>query len=100
MIHIEQKLEALKAIMEKQQTFQKEFLDISEASEYLNLSTSTLYKMTSGKELPYYVPRGKKIYFRRTELNTWIEKGKIQSSGELLTEVEDYLGRNLQNQSL
>lgn len=100
MENIEKKLEALKAIMEKQQTFQKEFLDISEASEYLNLSTSTLYKMTSGKELPYYVPGGKKIYFRRTELDTWIENGKIQPSGELLLEVEDYLGRNLQNHSL
>ncbi|MFT4801092.1 MAG: excisionase family DNA binding protein [Flavobacteriaceae bacterium] len=55
--------------MLKKQTFQqKEILTIEEASEFLGLSVSRLYKMTSNKEISYYKPGGKKIYLNRNEI--------------------------------
>ena len=73
----------------------KEFLDVKEASSYLNLSTSAIYKMTSSKEITHYVPGGKKIYFRRSELDRWIGASEVLSKGEFDAGVSDYLSRNL-----
>lgn len=88
------KLEAIEASIVKQKVLHKEFLDIKEASGYLNLSTSALYKMTSRKELPHYVPGGKKIYFKKSELDEWITEGRVESLNQFSEVVDDYLNRN------
>jgi excisionase family DNA binding protein len=31
-----------------------------------------LYKLTSGKEIPHYKPRGKMIYFAKEDLDEWL----------------------------
>ena len=31
-----------------------------------------LYKLTSGKEIPHYKPRGKMIYFAKVHLDEWL----------------------------
>jgi len=54
-----------------QNILSKEILDISEASCYLNLSTSTLYKLTSSSQLIHFKPNGKKVYFRKKDLDCW-----------------------------
>ena len=33
---------------------------------------SMLYKLTSGKEIPHYKPRGKMIYFAKEDLDEWL----------------------------
>lgn len=91
---IVQKLNEIEALILNQGYEKKEFLDVKEASSYLNLSTSAIYKMTSRKEIPHYVPGGKKIYFRKSELNTWIELAKITSTNEFDRSVANYLSRN------
>lgn len=89
------KLEALEALVKNQKYKykDKEFLDVKEAAGYLNLSTSTLYKMTSRKELPHYIPGGKKIYFRKRELDEWISEAKVTTIEEVNRKVDDYLNR-------
>jgi len=57
---------------------QKDILTISDAAEYLNLSKSALYKMTSKLAIPFYKV-GKKIYFKHTELLEWIEKHRAKT---------------------
>lgn len=66
-------------------------LTLEEAAEYLQLSKSRLYKMTSSKEINFYVPGGKKIYFLKDELDEWILSGKVTSIGELELETDNYL---------
>ena len=46
----------------------KEVLNLEEASLFLGISKSSLYKMTHKHELPFYRPNGKLIYFEKTEL--------------------------------
>ena len=46
----------------------KEVLTISEASAYLGLSESYIYKLTASKQIPHYKPNGKLVYFNRKEL--------------------------------
>ncbi|NRR91414.1 helix-turn-helix domain-containing protein [Winogradskyella undariae] len=76
---------------------QKEILTVEDATVYLQLSKSCLFKMTSKKEIPFYKPGGKKIYFKKSELDEWIFNGKVLSNDELDTDVEDYLSRTSKN---
>lgn len=54
----------------------KRFLNINEASAYLKISQSTLYKLTSTGKLEFYKPSGKLIYFERETLDNWITSNK------------------------
>ena len=38
----------------------------------VGISESMLYKLTSGKEIPHYKPRGKMIYFAKEDLDEWL----------------------------
>lgn len=97
MENIQEKLDELKELIITQSISQKEILTLKEAAEYLNLSASALYKMTSNKEIPFYCPGGKKIYFMREELKNWVLSGKVSSAWELESEVDSYLKRTNKN---
>ena len=57
----------------------KQTLTINEAAAFAGLAVSYLYKLTSTQEIPHYKPRGKMIYFDRSELENWLKQGKVNS---------------------
>jgi len=61
----------------------KQTLNIDEAAAFTGLAVSYLYKLTSTQEIPHYKPRGKMLYFDRSELETWLRQGKISSHSEI-----------------
>ena len=61
----------IKVLIEKPFTFE-------EASEYLQISKSYLYKLTSTKQILHYKPNGKLIYFIKDELDDWIMQNQIK----------------------
>ncbi|ARN78247.1 hypothetical protein BST97_09720 [Nonlabens spongiae] len=71
--------------------FQKEFLSVAELSIYLGISMSAVYKLTSKNEIPFYCPGGKKIYFKKQEINQWIEESRVIPDSEIL---ENGIGSN------
>jgi excisionase family DNA binding protein len=75
----------------EQLTLQKSYLNTKEASRYLNLSQSTLYKLTANKLIKFYKPRGKKIYFKREWLDLWIASN--DDHGKLRLNKEDQLAK-------
>lgn len=50
----------------------KQVFTFQEACMYIGISESMLYKLTSGKEIPHYKPRGKMIYFAKEDLDEWL----------------------------
>ncbi len=51
------------------------FLSFNEAVVYLGISKSTLYKLTSSKQIRFYKPKGK-IFFKEDDLvNFMTQKG-------------------------
>ncbi|WP_341221593.1 helix-turn-helix domain-containing protein [Polaribacter atrinae] len=76
---------------------QKERLTVKEASAYLQLSKSCLYKMTSNKEIPFYIPGGKIIYFKKSELDDWVFRNRTPSNYEIELELENNLFKPLNN---
>lgn len=94
---IQKELKEIKELLKKQTLQQKKFLTVEETSEFLGLSTSRLYKMTSDKEIPHYKPGGKKIYLNRQELEQWILRGRVDSINDVDDELDSYLGRTNKN---
>ena len=56
---------------------QKRFLTIKETSEYLNLSTSLLYKLVERKQVPH-TRIGRKILFDRQRLERFIDENSFE----------------------
>ncbi|MDA3813459.1 MAG: helix-turn-helix domain-containing protein [Candidatus Cloacimonetes bacterium] len=70
----------------KNSDFQKPYISLEEASEYLSLKKLTLYSYTSKNVLPYYKIR-RKILFKVSELNEFIENNRVKSNAEIETEA-------------
>lgn len=68
---IESLLERI-ALLEQTIYTTKKVFTFQEACMYIGISESMLYKLTSGKEIPHYKPRGKMIYFAKEELDEWL----------------------------
>jgi excisionase family DNA binding protein len=92
---IQSEIKEIKKLLLAQNLQKKEFLTVEETTVYLQLSKSCLFKMTSNKEIPFYKPGGKKLYFRKPELDEWVFKNRIPSNYELESEVENYLSKPL-----
>lgn len=81
--NIVQKLEVIEALIHDQNLNSKEILDFREACNFLSLSRSTLYKLTSKGCISYYKPNGKLIYFNKKELINWITRQRVESNREI-----------------
>lgn len=71
----------------------KTILSFDEASVYTGLSKSHLYKLTSTNGVPCYKPTGKKIYFKKEELDKWLLRNKKHSHYEIDEMAENHLMR-------
>lgn len=65
----------------------KTILNFEEACKYIGVSDSLLYKLTAAKEVPHYKPRGKKLYFKREEIDEWLLQNKHDAIGKI-TQIE------------
>lgn len=54
-----------------------------EAAEYLGLTLSYLYKLTSAHRVPFYCPMGRKILFKQSELEAFVEATRVPTDAEL-----------------
>ncbi|TKC00165.1 helix-turn-helix domain-containing protein [Pedobacter cryophilus] len=68
-------------------------LDVKQASKYIHLSVSRVYKFTSEKEIPHY-KKGKRLYFKKTELRDWLMTTKIKTRADIEKEAINYIIRN------
>lgn len=57
-------------------------LNIQEAASYLNLAQQTLYGFTSSRTIPF-IKKGKKLYFRKSDLDQWLSEGRKATVKEL-----------------
>lgn len=86
-----QKLNNIETMLQEQNLLKKDVLNLNEACTYLDMSASHLYKMTSQKLIPHFCPQGKKLYFRRLELDEWLLRNRQTSTDEIETMAANYL---------
>ena len=72
----------------------KNVLSFDEASKFLNLSKSYLYKLTSGNLIPHYKPQGKMLYFEMVELEAWLRQNPIKTQAQIEQEAQKYILNN------
>ncbi|WP_241147572.1 helix-turn-helix domain-containing protein [Alistipes sp. An54] len=51
------------------------------------ISPDYLYHLTSDKLIPYYKPNGKKIYFLKEEIETWLLRNRQDTVDEMQQQV-------------
>lgn len=61
----------------------KEVLTSDEASRYMGISKSYLYKLTMRGEIPHYKPMGKMCYFNRAEVEQWLQQNRCATAAEI-----------------
>lgn len=66
-----------------------DILDVEQAAKFLRLKINTIYEKTSRKLIPHF-KQGNKLYFKRSELETWVTRGKIKTSDELAGDAATY----------
>ena len=84
---IEQRIEELEALVYAT----KNVLSFDEASKYLNLSKSYLYKLTSAQQIPHYKPQGKMIYFEKDALEAWLRQNPVKTQTQISQEASHYI---------
>lgn len=94
MEHLMRKLEEIEKLILDQTLLQKKVLNMEEASKYLGLSVSHLYKLTSSDSIPHYKPNGKKLYFNREELDQWLLRNRNTTNVEIEAMAADYIMKN------
>ena len=72
----------------------KNVLSFDEASKFLNLSKSYLYKLTSGNLIPHYKPQGKMLFFERADLEAWLRQNPIKTQVQIEQEAQKYILNN------
>lgn len=65
-----------------------EVFSLQEAAAYLQLAPQTLYGFTSKRKIPF-IKKGKKLYFKLTDLEKWLEAGRKKSKSEIEREVNE-----------
>ena len=88
---MEKNIEMRVAELENLVLHSKNVLSFEEASRFLNLSKSYLYKLTSGNLIPHYKPQGKMLYFEKTELEAWLRQNPIRTQAQTEAEAQKYV---------
>jgi excisionase family DNA binding protein len=92
-----QKLSNIEMMLQNQNVLKKDVLNFNETCLYIDISASHLYKMTSQKLIPHFCPQGKKLYFKRAELDEWLLRNRKDSKDEIETTAANYILNHKRN---
>ena len=65
----------------------KEMLTVEEVALFTGYKDSYIVKMTQEGRLPYYKPFGKKIFFKKSEINELLQGQRVPSVAELIEKI-------------
>lgn len=72
-------------------SLQKTVLSLEEAARFTGISKSYLYKLTCSGGIPCYKPNGKRLYFKRSELEDWLLSNRKATTEEIEAEAVKYV---------
>lgn len=68
----------------------KSHMSVNDLSRYLELTPDYIRTLTHNREIPFYKPKGKKIYFKKEEIDEWIESSRMATADEIRKEAKLY----------
>ena len=84
--------EALNEIQPERSAPADELLDLSAAAQFLMIAEQTLYTHTSQRKIGF-LKKGKKLYFRRNDLEKWLESGRRKSVEEIASDAQSFISK-------
>lgn len=69
------------------------YLGIEQAAEFLGMTRNQVYKLTCKRELPYYKPTGRALYFLIDDLEEFQSRGRQKSRYEEESELAAELAK-------
>ena len=58
----------------------REIMDLDEFCQYTGTSKRYSYRLTSENRVPHYKLNGKKIFFKRSEVDQWLTTSRVQTT--------------------
>lgn len=98
---IMEKLDAIEAqikeiqkreLFNKTETVTDEIMDIKKASAYIGRTKHTVYSYNRKREIPHY-KAGRKVYYKKSDLDAWLTSNRISSKDEIANEVDTYINK-------
>ena len=90
-ILILEKLTEIAIKLDEQNLLKKTVINFNDACKHLDVSPSHLYKLTSSRQIPHFCPQGKKLYFKREELDAWLQRNRQSTNAEIAEQVDNDL---------
>jgi predicted DNA-binding transcriptional regulator AlpA len=93
------KVDDLTALLRSQnehgQSTPDRWFSIEELSDYLpgKPAVTTLYGKVQRREIPFS-RKGKRLAFLKSEIDLWLQSGRVKTSAELETQAEHYLSNS------
>ena len=87
-------MKKLEAIERNSLLAAKNVLTIDDVSLLTGLSKSHIYKLTCSKQIPFYRPNGKLVYFDRAELESWLKQNRVNTTAEAEQQAIAYVMKN------
>ena len=84
MKQILERLDRIESLLAEQQ---EKPLTLLEAASYLDISQSYLYKLTSNQQIPHFKPRGKRVYFLKADLDSYLLQNRVKPVDEIEMEA-------------
>ena len=72
---------------------EKNVLSIDDVVMLTGLSKGYIYKLTSGRQMPFYKPNGKLMYFDKKEVEEWMKQNRVETSAETEQRALSYIVR-------
>ena len=82
-----------KEVLEHARSNSEDIMTVDQLAEYLTIAKQTIYGLCSAKDLPYF-KRGKRVYFKRGEIDNWLKLGKRKSRDELQEEAAEFVRKH------
>jgi len=60
-------------------TIKSDYLDVNEVAEFLKMSVSHIYTLTSTKKIPHIKLLGRKVLFDRNEIKDWLKSKSVSA---------------------
>ncbi len=74
--------EQMKQVLSYSLLAAKNVLTLEDVALLTGLSKSYLYKLTCTRQIPFYKPNGKQIYFDRAEIEAWMKQNRVKTQLE------------------
>ena len=87
-------MKRLEAIERNSLLAAKNVLTIDDVAILTGLSKSHIYKLTCSKQIPFYRPNGKLVYFDRQELEGWLKQNRVNTTAEAEQQAIAYVMKN------